>query len=469
MNFEPALDTFNAIGYKILFFNVLEIIGIKHTKLPLITAFIIGSAFYFTILLKFVNFTNLKTSFKVSLQADDKNKSGQGISPIKSLFAVVSSSAGLGSIVSTCAAMYVGGAGTVFWMTIAPFVLSPIRYAEVFMAHKFREKVQGLYSGNPGIYLKKGLEGTKYAKLGVFLSVSYVAAMTLGSLGGGSSFQSNQFVAIYADTFEIFANNVTLLSLGFTSVIGYFIIKGSKSILQILGAITPYLIAIFLISSFAVIIKNYQNIIPGLQTVFKEAFSQNAAKGGILFVILLSFHRMTITTEAALGTACSIHSQSSREDSAEEAISSMAPPIVTTICVCFVTMLTVLSAQTYSQNLPGILMLKAAFATFSPALSYIVLLLTLLMSFNCIIAWGYYGLNAFKILFKTEKVIFFQIIYLLAVFGGGVTSSFDSILKLTDIVNTSTAIPNLIGLILASKLIKDGYNQFSLKHKNKNN
>lgn len=85
---------------------------------------------------------------------------------------------------------------------------------------------------------------------------------------------------------------------------------------------------------------------------------------------------------------------------------------------------------------------------------YIVAIGLLLFAFSTAISWSYYGDRAITYLFGTQKVIYFQIVY---VFGFFVASFTDTtiIWTLSGITIALMTIPNLIGILSLSKEMKN--------------
>ena len=78
---------------------------------------------------------------------------------------------------------------------------------------------------------------------------------------------------------------------------------------------------------------------------------------------------------------------------------------------------------------------------------------TAFFAFSTLIGWGYYGEKAIEFLFGGNAIRVYRLFFTLAVMVGAVTS-LEFVWNFSDLMNGLMAIPNLIGLLLLSKIIK---------------
>ena len=107
--------------------------NIKDVLWAIVTVFIITSGLYFSFKLKFPQLRFIKII--KSLKSENK----YGISPIKTLFLTLAGRIGVGSIAGVALAIYVGGAGTIFWMWIIAIISGSLAYAETLLAIKYKD------------------------------------------------------------------------------------------------------------------------------------------------------------------------------------------------------------------------------------------------------------------------------------------------------------------------------------------
>ncbi|MFP3813897.1 alanine:cation symporter family protein, partial [Bacillus sp. SIMBA_005] len=76
----------------------------------------------------------------------------------------------------------------------------------------------------------------------------------------------------------------------------------------------------------------------------------------------------------------------------------------------------------------------------------------LLFAYSTLIGWYYYGEKCFTYLAKDSNVLYYRIVFVMAVFFGAVFQN-DFVRGVADLLNGLMAIPNLIGLIGLSGVV----------------
>ena len=69
------------------------------------------------------------------------------------------------------------------------------------------------------------------------------------------------------------------------------------------------------------------------------------------------------------------------------------------------------------------------------------------------VSWAYYGANLFSSLFGRKRVSIYYTVLFISYFLCGVVEDFGIILNVADFLNLSIAIPNIIALVMMSKVI----------------
>ena len=131
---------------------------------------------------------------------------------------------------------------------------------------------------------------------------------------------NSSIAVIMNDTFSIpkFLTGSILAVLLWMVIIG-----GIKRIAQIASKLVPFMAFWYLVGSFAVIISNYENIIPSLQSIFVHVLTPAAAVGGFLgasvaAALTRGVNRGLYSNEAGQGSAPIAHASSKTEESIEE-------------------------------------------------------------------------------------------------------------------------------------------------------
>lgn len=123
---------------------------------PLIAIILFGGI-YISFRLKFLQFFKLPLIIKgVKKDAKSGNNGEGNISPLQTAFTAIGSTLGAGNIMGMAIAVSMGGLGAIFWMMIFGIFALLLKYSEVVLAIKHREKnMFGDFVGGPAYYLKK--------------------------------------------------------------------------------------------------------------------------------------------------------------------------------------------------------------------------------------------------------------------------------------------------------------------------
>ena len=141
--------------------------------------------------------TNVGYALRSLFKKEDK-ESGD-ISSFESLMTALSATVGTGNIAGVATAIFLGGPGAIFWMWITAIFGMATKYAEAFLAIKYREKNQNdEYVGGPMYYIKNGLS-QKFSYLAYFFALFGMIA----AFGIGNGVQSNSVAQVVTNEFEI--------------------------------------------------------------------------------------------------------------------------------------------------------------------------------------------------------------------------------------------------------------------------
>ncbi|MBL0725903.1 MAG: sodium:alanine symporter family protein [Alphaproteobacteria bacterium] len=454
---------------KVVFFNVLQPITSKY-NLPFAIAIMLFTAVVLFFSLKFISITGFVQSIKLLFAKGGKDmvKGGDTASPLKALLAIIAGSTGLGGVVGVSSVVAIAGPGAAFWVLIAPIIITPLRYAEVYLGHKYRERNEdGSFAGGPSYYIKKGLAELNLPLLGKALAWLYVVLLILSAFAGASSYQSNQIVNIIGLQFPSLVGKEVLVSFALTSLVSLMIFRNITGIVRILSTIAPITIIAYFGSVFLVIIVNYAKIGHAFSIILSAAFDFKNSSDKILLGFLLGTSRVILATEVGLGTAAVMHSSSSSKNSVKEGLMSMASPVISTVFVGFATLFAVILTGVYKTGDMGVTLISNAFATVHPQLKLVLVFMVPLMGLGVMVAWSAYGVTSAVSLFRSKFAGYvFLAFYILFIFAGGVVGNFGTILRFTDVVNTAVAIPNMIAILILLKSIRKGYLEYKSSNKN---
>ena len=91
--------------------------------------------------------------------------------------------------------------------------------------------------------------------------------------------------------------------------------------------------------------------------------------------------------------------------------------------------------------------------------SIVVILSTALFAYSTIIGWSYYGEKAFEYIFGERYIRLYRVLFIAGVMVGSMMK-LEFVWNFSDLANGLMAIPNLIALLLLSKVIASETNRY---------
>ncbi len=328
------------------FTQVLEFLTyylVDHYWFP---AFLIGSGIFFTIYLGFPQIKYFAHGWRILSGKYVKPSTEGETTPFQALSTALSGTIGTGNIGGVALAIFLGGPAAIFWMWITAFLGMTTKFVEVTLAHKYRVKLpDGSIAGGPMFYIEHGLNMK-------WLAIVFSVCLLMMCIGTGNMPQINNIALVMNDTFDIpkWLTGVVLAVLLWMVIIG-----GIKRIAQIASKLVPFMAFWYILGALAVIIGNYENIIPSLKLIFVHIFSPAAAVGGFLgasvsVALTRGVNRGLYSNEAGQGSAPIAHATSKTENPIEEGMVSILEPFIDTIVVCTLTGLVILSSGVWNEK-----------------------------------------------------------------------------------------------------------------------
>jgi Na+/alanine symporter len=196
-NFEKDVDTFFAKYFvtpiaDVFFIKVGDIISAIF-QMPLVVAWLLFGALFFTFKMGFVNFRMFGHAIALVRGKFDKPDSPGEVSHFQALTTALSATVGLGNIAGVAIAVSIGGPGATFWMIVVGIIGMSAKFAEVTLGQKYRViRPDGQIMGGAMYYLSQGLSDIGKPTLGKFLAAAFVILCIGASFGGGNAFQVKQ-------------------------------------------------------------------------------------------------------------------------------------------------------------------------------------------------------------------------------------------------------------------------------------
>ncbi|MEK9995549.1 MAG: alanine/glycine:cation symporter family protein [Halieaceae bacterium] len=449
---------------------VFYAVPIGGTDVPLIVMWSAVAALFFTVYLRFINVRALGLAIRHA-KGDFADPTARGeISHFKAVATAVSGTVGVGNIGGVAVAITVGGPGAAFWLFIAGLLSMSTKLVECTLGVKYRRyNADGSVSGGPMFYMEAYFRERGWPTLGKGFGGFYAAALVVGCLGIGNMFQSNQAFAqvlvITGGAESIFADRGWVFGLLLAGVIAAVIIGGIQSIARVAAVLVPVMALLYLISALAVIGLSAEHIPAALSLVVSEAFTGQAASGGLLGAMVIGFQRALFSNEAGIGSASIAHSAVKTEAPASEGITALLEPFIDTVVICSLSSLVILTTAIpqglMGSGLAGIELTSAAFAWHFAWAPYVIAVAALLFAFSSALAWSYYGLKGWTYLFGEGRLraIVFQMIFC-AFIALGCMLELRAVLDFSDAMTFMIALPNILMLYLFAPMVRREVNQY---------
>jgi AGCS family alanine or glycine:cation symporter len=434
----PIADWFG----KVIFFSV----PVGDAQLPLIMVWLIMGGIVCTLAFRFVNLRGFRHSLRV-IRGDYSSKDLPGeASPFQALSTAVSGTVGLGSIGGVAIAVTLGGPGAAFWMVVAGFLGMSTKFAEVTLAVKHRiTRPDGTVSGGAMYYVPVALNKVGMPRLGKFLAAFFCVAAVGGSL---TIFQVNQaWVQFHAVTgFE----QGFVFGLVTAAWVGFVLFGGVKRIVQWTDKLSPFMCILYVLACLVVLGANFAQIPAALASIFREAFVPDAVAGGIVGALIQGFRRASFANEAGLGSAPMAHAMVRTREPMSQGFAALMEPFLDTVIICLLTALVIVVTGVYQTSASdGIALTSDAFATVVPWFPVVLAVVAILFALSTVLAWGYYGEQAWTWLFSGRQGSRFAYrAFLCVVLAVAPVFDRDQVTSIVDSLTFAGAIPNLIAVYL---------------------
>lgn len=430
---------------------------------PPLLLLLVGTGVYFTLRLGVFQVSKLPTAFRLIFSSD---QSGQGdVSSFAALCTALAATVGTGNIVGVATAITTGGPGALFWMWVAAFFGMATKYAEGFLAIKYRTKdANGQAAGGPMHYITLEM-GQKWKPLAVFFAISGVLVALLGM---GTFSQVNSIASSMSASFGLAPQLVSIVT---AISIAFFIFGGIEKISDVSTKIVPFMAILYVLASVIVLALHWDQLLPTIAMVLTSAFTPAAAVGGfagatVQQAIQRGIARGVFSNESGLGSAPIAAAAAKSDNPVEQGLISMTGTFIDTLIICTLTGLTILVTGQWSiEGLAGAPLTQAAFSTVFGQPGVLALTISLvLFAYTTILGWSYYGERCIEFLFGTKAILPYRLVFVAMVALGGFLK-LDLIWTIADIVNGLMALPNLIALLALSPVIIKETRQYFAKKK----
>ncbi|PZU57820.1 MAG: alanine glycine permease [Sphingobium sp.] len=444
-SFNRAVDALSdAVFFRIPLFGVQIELIVLYLALPML---------FFTLWLGFPNLRDVGHAFRVLRTQPGKGEASGDVSQFAALATALSGTIGLGNIAGVAVALTMGGPGAILWMFIIGWFAMTVKMAEVTLGLKYRvTDSRGHVHGGPMYVLRAVLARRGWPRLGIVLGGFYAFFALFGAIPMVQVNQSFQQVSAVTGITNgwvygtFLAATVALVTLGGAAWLG-----------EVSKRLTPLKVAVYLSGVAAILILHAGAVPDAIAQIWHGAWSGSAATGGAVGAFVAGMRRAVFASEAGVGSAVMAHSLARTREPVSEGMVALLEPMLGTMIVCAFGGLALVVAGTWQGGLQGIAITSAAFAAVAPWFPYLLAIVVFLFAYSTLVAWGFYGLQAWGYLFGNgpRAQWAYKLLYVIALPPAAVID----LGRVVSIVDSSfflMAIPNVIALYLcAGELRRD--------------
>ncbi len=422
---------------------------------------LLGCGIFYTVYTGGVQFRKLGAAFKQTFGGvfSKEKKSDDGVSSFQALAVAIAAQVGTGNVAGVATAIMAGGPGAIFWMWLAAILGMATIFAEAVLAQKFREKdEEGNFIGGPAYYIKNGI-GPNHPKLAKVLSTLFAILIVIALGFVGNIVQSNSIAtSVVAAT----GNTLKPLVVGIIVAVlaGAVFIGGIKRIANFAELVVPIMALIYIVCAIIIMVKFHDQILPSLKLIFYAAFNPQAALGGALGITVKAaatkgVGRGLFSNEAGMGSTPHAHATAQVAHPVLQGYTAMVGVFIDTIIICTVTALIILVTGAHNYGLKAALVTQKAFTLAFGNVGTVLLAVALgFFAFTTIIGWYYFGETNIRFLFGKKGLWPYRIIVLLCIVAGSF-QEVDLVWNTADLTNSLMVVPNIIGIIMLHKYVKN--------------
>lgn len=411
-----------------------------------------GTHIYMTFRTGFIQRKSITQGIKLSV-SKDPDAEGE-VSQFGALTTALAATIGTGNIIGVGTAIAMGGPGAVLWCWLTGVFGIATKYAESLIAVKYRVKTEdGRMQGGAMYALERGLNMK-------WLGILFAIFAGFASFGIGCATQVNAIATVCNKNFGI-PNWLVGVIIAFITAIVIF--GGIKSISSVCEKLVPFMAIFYVLGCAIILCMNHDFIIPAIATICRLAFTPGAAAGGLVgtgirMAIQYGVARGLFSNESGLGSAPIAAAAAQTRNSVRQALVSSTGTFWDTVVVCLMTGLVLVTtimknpAINVDQISDGGVLTTLAFSQI-PYLGPIILTLGIIcFAYSTILGWAYYGERCVEYFAGKKALIPYRVLYIAVAVIAPVVA-LDLVWLIADTLNALMAIPNLIAVLLLSKVI----------------
>lgn len=413
---------------------------------------LVGCGIFFTINLRGIQIRKFGKAFKqafggFTLKGEKAGK--DGMSSFQSLATAIAAQVGTGNLAGAATAIVSGGPGAIFWMWISAFFGMSTIFAEAVLAQTYKKEVDGQVTGGPAYYLRYGMHSKFLSSL---FAVSIIIA--LGFIG--NMVQANSIGVAFKSAFNI---NPLIVGVVLAFLAGFIFIGGIGRIASFTEKLVPIMAAFYIVGGIIILVIMGKETGLAFKQIFVGAFDPSAVLGGAAGVAMKDAVRYGVarglfSNEAGMGSTPHAHAVAKVDDPTQQGLVAIVGVFIDTFVVLTITALVIIAT---GANLSGATGIEATQKAFEMGFGHFgivfVAIALLFFAFSTIIGWYFFAEANIKYLFGPKALNPFRIIVLLFIILG-TALHVELVWQLADMFNGIMVIPNVIGLVGLSKVVK---------------
>ncbi|MCR5769204.1 MAG: alanine:cation symporter family protein [Lachnospiraceae bacterium] len=413
-----------------------------------------------------------KDIFKAIKLSVKKDPDAPGdVSQFGALTTALASTVGTANIIGIGTAIALGGPGAVLWIWFTGIFGIATKYAETLIALKYRVRSEdGTMLGGAMYALDRGLNMK-------WLGIIFAVLASVCGLGIGCSVPANAVVSILKTNFasdEASAKTITYVTaVILCALVGVAIIGGVKSITKVSEKLVPFMAIFYVLGCLTILVLNVDVMGETISTIVSAAFTARVAGGGFIgstvtVACRYGIARGLFSNESGMGSAPLVAAAAQTRNPKRQALVSMTGTFWDTVVVCLMTGLVLVSCIIKHPSIDatsgnGSDLTSQAFSTIPVVGNPILVVGLITFTFSTILGWYYYGERCAVYLFGEKIILVYKIIWISGIFIGSI-AELKIIWNIADVLNGLMTIPNIIAVLLLSKMIAAETGKYAGKH-----
>ena len=410
----------------------------------LIIFILIGAGLFFTMTTGAVQVRMFKEMVRLVASGAGSKTEKNHVSSFQAFCVSTASRVGVGNIAGIAIAVVLGGPGAIFWMWVIAFIGSATGFIESTLAQIYKEPVaKGGFYGGPAYYIRYGLNNKSLAVLfAILISITYGWIY--------NSVQANTLAASLV-TLDVPAH----ITGGVVAALILVIVFGGLSaVAKVAEILVPVMAFAYIGTALYVMITNITQLPHVFYSIFSNAFTLDAAGGGLFGTVMLTgIKRGLFSNEAGQGSVPNAAATATANHPVEQGLIQAFGVYLTTFIICTASAFIVLIIGDYSTTgLTGVALVQHNLAQeLGPWAPYAMALFIVMFSFSSLVGNYYYG--EINITHLTDKKIYLNLfrIGVVAMAYIGSVASLELVWNAADLFMAFLILTNVTAIVLLNK------------------